>query len=180
MEEALFCVASPFTWWTRGFSELQRSLQKERGSEEVPLSGIFEEHFFAFPSPISYVRPPFPALSLWRSVIALWVTPFVSPKMFIHLRHLLFFFLMVYRDQICLPGIICCLFSWKCLNEAAGLTHVLISFQLSKVSESSECMEDLQASNRLDQELIQHVVSHQEFLILWGWALHPSGNTQPV
>lgn len=173
-------MASPFTWWTRGFSELQRSLQKERGSEEVPLSGIFEEHFFAFPSPISYVRPPFPALSLWRSVIALWVTPFVSPNMFIHLRHLLFFFLMVYRDQICLPGIICCLFSWKCLNEAAGLTHVLISFQLSKVSESSECMEDLQASNRLDQELIQHVVSHQEFLILWGWALHPSGNTQPV
>uniref|UniRef100_A0A8V0ZU48 Centrosomal protein 164 n=1 Tax=Gallus gallus TaxID=9031 RepID=A0A8V0ZU48_CHICK len=29
--------------------------------------------------------------------------------------------------------------------------------KLSKVSESSECMEDLQASNRLDQELIQHV-----------------------
>eukprot|EP00076_Gallus_gallus_P033515 XP_024999053.1 centrosomal protein of 164 kDa isoform X11 [Gallus gallus] len=29
--------------------------------------------------------------------------------------------------------------------------------ELSKVSESSECMEDLQASNRLDQELIQHV-----------------------
>ncbi|XP_032304950.1 centrosomal protein of 164 kDa isoform X10 [Coturnix japonica] len=29
--------------------------------------------------------------------------------------------------------------------------------KLSKVSESSECMEDLQASDRLDQELIQHV-----------------------
>lgn len=142
----------------------------------MPLSGIFEEHFFAFPSPISCVRPPFPALSLWHSVIVLWVTPLVSPNMFVHLRHLLFFFLTVYRDQI----IICCLFSWKCLNEAAGLTHVRISFQPSKVSESSECMEDLQASNHLDQELIQHVVSRQELLIPWLWALHPSGNTQPA
>lgn len=73
------------------------------------LSGIFEEHFFALPSPILCTCPPSPVLSLWCFVIVLWVTPLVFPKMFSHLRHMMFFFLVAYRDQICLPSIICLL-----------------------------------------------------------------------
>lgn len=50
-----------------------------------------------------------------------------------------------------------------------------VSFQLSKASETSECVEDLQASNRSDRELIQHMVSRQKSLVPWAWALHSLG-----
>lgn len=73
------------------------------------LSGIFEEHFFALPGPILCTCPPSPVLSLWCFVMVLWVTPLVFPKTFSHLRHMMFFFLVAYRDQICLPSIICLL-----------------------------------------------------------------------
>lgn len=61
----------------------------------------------------------------------------------------------------------------------AELTHLQaimhVSFQLSKASETSECVEDLQASNRSDRELIQHMVSRQKSLVPWAWALHSLG-----
>lgn len=62
----------------------------------------------------------------------------------------------------------------KRLGEAAGVRDVRavtrFSSQLSKASETSDCGEDLQVSNRSDHELIRPTVSHEKLRLPWAWA----------
>lgn len=71
----------PFVWWPGELSKLQRSLQKEpRTVGKWPLSGVFEEHSSALPSPFSYPCPLSPVLisTKWCFVLVLWVAPLAS------------------------------------------------------------------------------------------------------
>lgn len=152
-----YCSVRPYPFGE--FSELQRSSQKEqRTVSKHPLSGIFEEHFSALPSPISC--PPSPVLYLCEVAFCACLvghTLSVFPVIFSHL----FFPTLERPDLSSQYQLSSC---WKCLGEAAGVRHVQavthISSQLSKASETSDCAEDLQVSNRSDRELIQPMVSH--------------------
>lgn len=98
----------------------------------------------------------------------LWVTPRVS---FPVIPHHLFFPTLERPDLSSQYELSSCR---KGLGEAAGVRDVRavtrFSSQLSKASETSDCEEDLQVSNRSDRELIRPTVSHEKLRLPWTWA----------